>query len=787
MGIVYEAVDVALDRRVAVKVLRPEMATAVAAARFQREARLQARLKHPNVVTIHHVDEDDGLSYFIMDLVEGETLATRLERGPLSPAETLKIAHEVLAALGAAHEVEIIHRDVKPSNIFLGRRVMLADFGIARSVVTDGDEKLTTDFVGTPLYMAPEQQSLEEVTPATDLYSLGVVLYECLTKRSWKLWQDSASADWSNVPRGWVPALQRALASDPRNRWASASDFAAGLKRRRRRPWHALVAGGLLPVAGVALWLYLSSRPTFRSDGIGRAALPASILAMRDWNRGERFYFEGEWHRADTAYREAQARDSACVACDLRLLDLDRWIQRQSDTARWGRLERGRDRFEPPLRELIRAMHSQPPDKLREYRSIVSRNANYWLGQYYLGEELFNRGPLFGESRREAMRALGLTTVLQEQFVPVWYDLTFARIAAGDSARAHQYVRLLRTLPPTTGVAQLQRQLAWLAFAFRFTGEGRTVWQELQREGNPLGLMQSAAGPRVLMGLGTPHGAVELGEIFETEHPQFKRSGLIAQVLGLMSLGRPDSARKIGKRLVNEFPGESMESFTRTLNAATILLDEGARPEQVLLARSELTWLFSHHRTVTPDTRWLSVLAALRMGNRSAAELDAGPAGVPATGIQGQFTQSLLLADRGEVDQALTLTDDVMQDLSWWDSTERTPGQRSPLLRSGFKLQRARWYSQRRLLNDARSQLLWHQHFHMILYPSDEPITAEVDWAFGTLASWQLARALDESEGDADVCEAYRLVAERWREGEPRYRARADTARDRLQALQCVP
>jgi hypothetical protein len=175
------------------------------------------------------------------------------------------------------------------------------------------------------------------------------------------------------------------------------------------------------------------------------------------------------------------------------------------------------------------------------------------------------------------------------------------------------------------------------------------------------------------------------------------------------------------------------------------------------------------------------------MGNRTAAELDAGPAGGLATGAQAQFVQSLLLADRGEVDQALNLTEDVMRDLGWWDGTERNPGQRSPLLRSGFKLHRARWYIQQQLPNEARSQLLWHQHFHMIQYPSDEPITAEVDWAFGTLASWQLARGLDQNEGDADVCEAYRLVAERWRDGEPRYRARADTARGRLQALQCIP
>jgi hypothetical protein len=186
---------------------------------------------------------------------------------------------------------------------------------------------------------------------------------------------------------------------------------------------------------------------------------------------------------------------------------------------------------------------------------------------------------------------------------------------------------------------------------------------------------------------------------------------------------------------------------------------------------------------VTADTRWLTVLAALRVGNRPAAELNAGPAG-PVPGAPAQFVQSLVLADRGEIDQALELTHEV-QSLGLWDSAERDPAQRAPFLRSGFKLQRARWYLARQLPHEARRQLLWHQHFHMVRYPSDEPLTAEVDWAFGTLASWQLATWLDQDEPDTDVCEAYRLVAERWSDGEARYRERGTRARTRLAELQC--
>ena len=202
MGAVYRGWDTALDRPVALKVLasaRPD-----ARARFLREARTQAKLRHPNVVPIHFVGEVDGVAFLSMDIVEGESLSDRLRRERrLSPEVALRIARDVAAALAAGATVGLVHRDVKPSNILLepSGRVMLADFGLAKVVssqesgaatdaapVTTSGVADTTDaqlthrgaILGTPAYMAPEQTRGEPCDHRADIYSLGVTLYEAM-------------------------------------------------------------------------------------------------------------------------------------------------------------------------------------------------------------------------------------------------------------------------------------------------------------------------------------------------------------------------------------------------------------------------------------------------------------------------------------------------------------------------------------------------------------------------------------------------------------------------------
>ena len=205
MGTVFEAEDVRLKRRVAIKVMRPELAAVpVARQRFLREGQAAAALAHENIITIHHVAESDGVPFLIMPLLQGESLADRLKRaGKLPVAEVLRIGREVAAGLAAAHAAGLIHRDIKPGNLWLefsrdpkgsaaaalpfgsrlnqGGRVKILDFGLARSTAGHVHLTQTGAILGTPAYMAPEQARGVQVDHRCDLFSLGCVLYHLAT------------------------------------------------------------------------------------------------------------------------------------------------------------------------------------------------------------------------------------------------------------------------------------------------------------------------------------------------------------------------------------------------------------------------------------------------------------------------------------------------------------------------------------------------------------------------------------------------------------------------------
>jgi len=190
MGRVYEAEDMRLGRRVAIKVLYEDDADGTMAERLFREAKAAARAEHPAVVTTYGygVDPELGVDYVVMECLQGETLAARIERdGKLSIPFILRVGLEIAEALIAVHEAGVVHRDLKPSNVFLatrGRRiddVKLLDFGVAKQLDLH-TLTLTGQIYGTPQYMAPEQiNDSKRVDRRSDIYSLGVVLYECAT------------------------------------------------------------------------------------------------------------------------------------------------------------------------------------------------------------------------------------------------------------------------------------------------------------------------------------------------------------------------------------------------------------------------------------------------------------------------------------------------------------------------------------------------------------------------------------------------------------------------------
>jgi serine/threonine-protein kinase len=191
MSRVFVAEEVALSRRVVIKVLHPTLAATVSAARFQREILLAAGMNHPNIVPVLSAGEVDTLPYFIMPFVAGESLRARVMRGPLSVRETLAVMKDVARALAYAHSAGVVHRDIKPANILMtGSAAVVADFGVAKAVSAARDRGLTGGgtaitgvgiSLGTPQYMAPEQAAADpNADHRVDLYALGTVAYEML-------------------------------------------------------------------------------------------------------------------------------------------------------------------------------------------------------------------------------------------------------------------------------------------------------------------------------------------------------------------------------------------------------------------------------------------------------------------------------------------------------------------------------------------------------------------------------------------------------------------------------
>lgn len=250
MATVYLAYDLKLDRPVALKVLRPEIASSLGPDYFSREIRIEAGLSHPNILALFDGGEADGLLYYTMPFVEGESLRGRLNREKQLPLEdALAIAREVAEALAYAHRQGLVHRDIKPENIlFRGGHAVVADFGIARVVSKAGGGALTEAglVVGTPAYMSPEQAAGErDIDGRADLYSLGCVLYEMLSGDAPYLASTPKamlakklsepvpriSVVRETVPAGLEAALVKALAPIPADRYRTVEEFGAALER----------------------------------------------------------------------------------------------------------------------------------------------------------------------------------------------------------------------------------------------------------------------------------------------------------------------------------------------------------------------------------------------------------------------------------------------------------------------------------------------------------------------------------------------------------------------------
>src|SRR3954470_23323458 len=245
MGVVYRAVELELDRVVALKVIAPELlADADIRARFVREARTAASIEHPNVIPVYAAGERDGVAFLAMRFVDGEDLRTAVRReGPLAPARAAELMTHAGAGLDAIHRAGYVHRDVKPANVLVDREdhVYVTDFGLAKQVLSrSGDRTATGQWVGTLDYIAPEQIRGESVDARADVYALGGVLCFLLTghvpferdRDEAKLWAQLAepppapSSLRPELPRALDAVIARAMAKAPDERYPSAGDLA---------------------------------------------------------------------------------------------------------------------------------------------------------------------------------------------------------------------------------------------------------------------------------------------------------------------------------------------------------------------------------------------------------------------------------------------------------------------------------------------------------------------------------------------------------------------------------
>ena len=265
MGEVYRGEDTRLGRSVAVKVLpQTFVADPERLARFEREARLLASLSHPHIAGIHDVGEDGGTHFLVMELVPGETLAARLERGPLPLDEALDVSVQVADAVAAAHDQGIVHRDLKPGNVMVtaDSAVKVLDFGLAKAVAPEAVSNSAPDLsqsptlahagtlagvlLGTAAYMSPEQAKGRTVDRRSDVWAFGCVLFEMLSGRAAFAGETVAETlaavlraepEWSalppGTPAGVVAVLRRCLEKDPRRRLHDVSDARLLLEEAR--------------------------------------------------------------------------------------------------------------------------------------------------------------------------------------------------------------------------------------------------------------------------------------------------------------------------------------------------------------------------------------------------------------------------------------------------------------------------------------------------------------------------------------------------------------------------
>ena len=512
MATVYLADDVKHRRKVAIKVLSPDLAATLGAERFLREIETTANLRHPHILPLYDSGEAGGFLFYVMPLVEGESLRGRLEREKQLPLdEALAIAREVADALGYAHARGIVHRDVKPENILLeGGHAVVADFGIAKAVSAAGAERLTQTgmSIGTPMYMSPEQAAGEkDLDGRSDLYSLGCVLYEMLggqppftgptAEAVARQHMVVEAAPITNlrptVPAEVAGALARTLAKNPADRFNPAAQFVQALSivsagatpkaaAVRRSPIRLVLIAAC--VVAVIAGAGLGGRALLRRGSAGKidriAVLP---MDNQTGDSGQAFFADGMTreligvltdagvrvlgHRAVAAYRNTTlpasqiARqlgvDAIVTAAVIKAGDVVQVAVELTDPKTgenlWART------FSRPAAEVVSLQHDVASEIARGIRARLTPDQARSLGdarsvnpkayaQYLLGQEQANLRTADGF--RRSVEHLTRSIALDSTFAPAWATL----------AITNAYAVLYQTTPRDSARAVIERATA---------------------------------------------------------------------------------------------------------------------------------------------------------------------------------------------------------------------------------------------------------------------------------------------------------------------------------------
>ncbi len=815
MGIVYVAHEVALNRSVAVKIIRPGLDTAHAVEAFHREAQILANVPHSNIVPIYRSGQGQGLHWYIMELIGGPTLAQRLEAGGKLPLKhAVHVGEHLLEGLEAVHHAGVVHRDVKPSNVFiLPRRTLLSDFGIARP--PSGEPRTTQNrpahvSEGTPGYMAPEQITGDPVTPRTDIYSAGAVIYETITGRRYPPLGEAPS--WTDVSYRVGRVLRRALRPAPDDRWPDARTFRRALRRAyvgRFAQRAALIGVGGLALGVVAtVW---ALRPPHCGSAVTVAlpafdyAGPAPYRSIADsLPRLVRTHLGGHPDFCLTDSRRAPARSAGGLLVSGALTVRDSTV-----SVELGDMTRT---LSAPLRQWPTLRDSL------SYRVLLS----VWDAQSPLAPSL----PV----RALPHTAAGLARFFEaEQFIAAaqWENAYRAYVIAWETdstcwlcdwrvteverwlGRGHDPVRVRRYLARADSFGPLYaslmrapqlplpRRLESLQAVTQSSREVFLGWFQLGDELFHRGPLAGRARAEALTPL---ERATRLRADFGPawEHLAWARiaegdsAGAADALAALDALGSSQDRYAAGLRLLLKvafawrfFPEPVARGITQNAvgsPAAQSFPDLGAGPR--LLGSFDVP----AGQVALGEMLAASPSRDLRRSGLIAAALGSVALGLPARAREFTRTLTSIAPDKEtthfatELDAAVVFTENGAR-------PEASALQADPFSRTIVQLSRAASNAARGNVDGARRALLWHENNDLAGLPTDAPQPAEIDWAFGTVARWRLARLLDDGSGSATLtgaaCKAYRAVVRLWSGGEPLYRARADTASARLQQLGC--